>query len=144
MQIGQLAAQTGTTTKTLRYYEGLGLIAQPARNRNGYRDYDDDAATRITFIRSGQALGLTLAEIRGLLAIREDGRTPCAAATSLLDDHLVELTTRIRDMQALRRDLRSLRDRAASLDATECLPDSVCHIINPGPCACAKHAGSSR
>lgn len=139
MQIGELAAQTGTSTKTLRYYEDLGLLQRPARSASGYRVYDNAAVARIAFIRSGQALGLTLAEIRGLLAIRDDGRTPCSAATALLDDHLAELSKRIRDMQSLRRDLRLLRDRATSLDPTDCPPDSICHILNPAPCSCAKH-----
>ncbi|MHB1166704.1 MAG: heavy metal-responsive transcriptional regulator [Candidatus Nanopelagicales bacterium] len=142
MRIGELAARAGTSTKALRYYEERGLLPRPARSAGGYRAYDDDAVARLAFIRSGQALGLTLAEIGGLLAIRDDGRAPCAAATDLLDDHLAELGRRIRGMQSLRRGLRHLRDRAASLDPADCPPDSVCHILNPAPCSCAEHASA--
>lgn len=141
MRIGDLAARTTTTPKTLRFYEQSGLLPGPTRTGNGYRDYDEAAVTRVAFIRAGQAVGLTLAQIRGLLAVRDDGRAPCTAATDLIDNHLRELSTRIRDMQALRRDLQELRERARDLQDSDCAPDSVCHIINPGPCTCQAHSG---
>ncbi|MBI1375971.1 MAG: MerR family DNA-binding protein [Frankiales bacterium] len=142
MKIGELAHRHGITAKTLRYYEEIGLVLAASRTSSGYRDYDQSSEARLTFIRSGQAIGLSLAEIRDLLAIRDDGRTPCAAATELLDDHLDQLTERIRDLQSLRRDLRELRARAVDLAAADCLPDTVCHIINPGPCTCSDHGRS--
>src|SRR5260370_2130436 len=131
MKIGELAARTGTTTKTLRFYEQAGLLRQAARTASGYRDYDDTFPVRIQFIRSGQALGLTLAEIRTLVDIRDDGRAQCAAAMNLLDDQLADIATRIRNLKAMQRDLRGLRDLARHLDDSDCDPDSVCHVINP-------------
>lgn len=142
MKISELATQTDTTAKTLRFYEQVGLLPEPARTDGGYRDYDVSATMRIGFIRSGQALGLTLAQIRDLLNIRDDGRAPCSAAAELLDNHIDELTIRIRDMQSLRRDLRDLRDRGQGLNDDDCLPDSVCHIINPEACTCGQHSAA--
>jgi DNA-binding transcriptional MerR regulator len=142
MKIGELARRNGITAKTLRYYEEIGLVPVATRTAGGYRDYDLSSEVRLTFIRSGQAIGLTLAEICDLLTIRDDGRTPCAAATDLLDDHLAQLTERIRDLQALRRNLRELRARAMGFAAADCPPDTVCHILNPGPCTCPEHTGS--
>lgn len=139
MKISELAASTHTTAKTLRFYEEFGLLPPPERTAGGYRDYDDSAKQRLAFIRSAQALGLTLAQVRDLLSIREDGRAPCAAATELIVAHIDRLSIRIREMQALRRDLRRLRARAQNLDDTDCLPDSVCHIINPESCNCTEH-----
>jgi DNA-binding transcriptional MerR regulator len=48
-------------------YENRGVIDLPTRTTSGYRDYDADVLTRLTFIRSAQAIGLTLAEIDGAL-----------------------------------------------------------------------------
>ena len=139
MKISELAAQTATTTKTLRFYEHTGLLPPPTRTPNGYRSYNETAVTRVQFIKAGQGVGLTLAEIRNLLNIRDDGRTPCSAAMQLLDTQLDEITQRIRSLQAMKRDLTQLRDRARRLDPTDCTPESVCHIINPAPCECGSH-----
>ena len=47
MRIGQLAAATGTTTRTLRFYENSGLLPPADRAANGYRDYGQDAVSRL-------------------------------------------------------------------------------------------------
>ena len=139
MRIGTLAATTGTTTKTLRYYEEAGLLAPPERSENGYRDYPDSAAHSVHFIRSGQAVGLTLAQIKELLALRRDGRPPCSAATELLDARVADISRTIDELETLRHDLEELRSRAAGLDPADCDPDSICHIINPDVCQCGRH-----
>lgn len=143
MRISELAESTATTPKTLRFYEQAGLLPEPERAANGYRDYDQSAAARITFIRAGQALGLTLAQIRALMLIRDDGRAPCAEAIDLIDSHIRELGARIAEMQTLRRDLQGLRNRARNLRDSDCAPDSVCHIISPALCSCQNHDPSS-
>ena len=61
MRIGELAAATGTTTKSLRFYEQAGLLPPPARSAAGYRDYTPASVARLEFIRRGQRAGLTLA-----------------------------------------------------------------------------------
>lgn len=139
MRIGELATITGTTTKTLRFYEEAGLIAPPRRTGSGYRDYDGDAVHGIGFIKAGQAVGLTLAQIRQLLALRHDGRPPCAAASELLDARLADVTRKIDELRSLRHDLLRLRSLADALDPATCDPDSICHVINPGTCGCGHH-----
>ena len=62
MRIGELAEAAGTTAKTLRFYEEQGLLPAAERTASGYRDYDPEAATRIDFIRRGQAAGAKLSE----------------------------------------------------------------------------------
>ncbi len=131
MKISELAARAGTTPKTLRFYEESLLLPEPTRTLNGYRDYDESAIARIQFVKAGQAIGLTLAEIRNLMSIRNDGAPPCSAATHLLDQHLKTITERIRELTVLKRDLAQLKIRASNLDPSECLPESVCRVINP-------------
>ena len=131
MQIGELAYKTGTTPKTLRFYEQIGVLQTPIRTSGGYRDYDKSAFIRIQFIKAGQAIGLSLAEVRNLLRIREDGASPCTAAINLLDEHLVEIRRVIRELTSLKKNIVDLRAKASSLDAAYCPPESVCHVINP-------------
>lgn len=78
MRIGDLASTSGLTAKTVRYYEQAGLMPAPPRTPGGYRDYPAEAATRLAFIREAQHAGLTLAEIRGILALRDSGEAPAA------------------------------------------------------------------
>src|SRR3546814_457103 len=77
MRIGELAARLAINTKTIRYYEGIGLLPPPDRTASGYRAYDEDDVERLTFIKTAQRLGITLDEIREILAFRERGERPC-------------------------------------------------------------------
>ncbi|HEY6416930.1 MAG TPA: heavy metal-responsive transcriptional regulator [Acidimicrobiales bacterium] len=84
MRIGELAAVGGVTAKTIRYYEDIGVLDPPARTPSGYRNYSRAATDRLGFIRSAQAVGLTLGEIRGILALRDRGTTPCGHVLDLI------------------------------------------------------------
>ena len=129
MRIGELAEQAGISTKAIRYYEQIGILAPPARTAAGYRTYDQVAIGRLTFVRAAQAVGLTLGEIRQIIAFRDDGQAPCAHVTGLLQRHAADLEVRIRELQQLRGDLRDLAERAATLNPEHCPPERVCHII---------------
>jgi DNA-binding transcriptional MerR regulator len=76
MRIGEVAAQAGVTTKAIRYYERIGLLAPPARTEAGYRRYDAGTLTRLRFVRAAQAVGLSLGEIREVIAFRDRGVAP--------------------------------------------------------------------
>jgi MerR family copper efflux transcriptional regulator len=129
MRIGELAEQAGTSTKAIRYYEQIGILTPPARTAAGYRTYDEAAMGRLSFVRAAQAVGLTLAEIRQLIAFRDDGQAPCAHVTGLLQRHAADLDMRILELQQLRGELQQLAERAATLNPEHCPPERVCHII---------------
>ena len=129
MRIGELAEQAGISTKAIRYYEQIGILAPPARTAAGYRTYDQLAIGRLTFVRAAQAVGLNLGEIRQIIAFRDDGQAPCAHVTDLLQRHAADLDMRIRELQQLRGELRDLAERATTLDPEHCPPERVCHII---------------
>lgn len=130
MRIGELAHRSGVSSKTLRFYEHAGVLAQPARGPSGYRDYDETAVARLGFIRAAQAAGLTLTEIRDVIAIREDNGPPCSHVTAVLDRHLCELQDRIRELTSMRDEVRRLRQRADTLDPANCGDDDICHVIS--------------
>jgi MerR family copper efflux transcriptional regulator len=129
MRIGELARRSGTTTKTLRFYEQAGLLPAPERTPSGYRDYDEGVLDRLSFVRAAQAAGLSLAEIREVIAVRDDTGPPCEHVAALLDAHAADLDARIAELTALREDVRRLCQRARHLDPAACHPGPVCHVI---------------
>jgi DNA-binding transcriptional MerR regulator len=116
-------------TSAIRFYEEAGLLPEPDRTTTGYRDYDPSITDRLTFIRAGQAVGLTLAELREVLGIRDRGEAPCRHVAALIDMRIDEVERRINDLRRLRRDLTALAGQAASFDPGECEPESVCRIL---------------
>lgn len=132
MRIGELAVQADVTTKALRFYEQAGVLPPPDRTPSGYRDYDDAALSRLRFVKAAQAAGLTLAEIREVVAVRKSQGPPCEHVAALLDRHADDLDARIADLQAARDEVRRLRDRARGLDPAACGADAVCHVIPTG------------
>jgi MerR family copper efflux transcriptional regulator len=131
MRIGELADRAGVPVKTIRYYEDIGVLAPPARSSSGYRDFDDDVLDRLAFIRSAQAVGLSLGEIRGIVALRDDGETPCAHVLELLRARSTEIDRRISELRALQRELKRLVARAQGLDPADCDLHRICHLLGP-------------
>ena len=141
MRIGDLAAAAEIPPETVRYYEKRGLLAPPARSANGYRTYDDTALNQLHFIRTAQAAGLTLAEIRSVIELRNDGTTPCSHVEALLADKLAEVRERQRKLAALEKELAKLVGRSATLNPADCRPDDICHILTRGVATDARPNG---
>jgi MerR family mercuric resistance operon transcriptional regulator len=129
MRIGQAAEAAGVPAQTIRFYERTGLLPQPRRAPNGYRDYDASVLTRLAFIRSGQAAGLTLVEVASILDLRREGTVPCAHVTSLLLTKLEGIRTRQCELAVLESELEGLIARSHRLDPADCADDQICHII---------------
>jgi DNA-binding transcriptional MerR regulator len=129
VRIGELAKRSGVPAKTIRYYESVGLLPEPPRLRNGYRDYDVSASRRLEFIRSAQAIGFALGEIRGVLAFRDRGEVPCAHVAELIERHALEVSMQIEALERTRADLERLARRARRLSPRDCERANVCHIL---------------
>jgi MerR family copper efflux transcriptional regulator len=129
MRIGELAEQAGISAKAIRYYEQIGILAPPPRTPSGYRAYDHAALGRLGFVRAAQAVGLTLGEIRQIIAFRDNGSAPCGHVAGLLQQRAGELGARIAELEQLRGELDRLAERARRMDPEHCPPERVCHII---------------
>ncbi len=129
MLIGELAETVGLDTQTIRFYERRGLLPEPRRAANGYRTYDASSATRVLFIRSAQTAGLTLAEIMGVVAVRDHGEVPCAHVTALLSSKLDAVRARRAELAALESELERLIARGDILDPADCTGSDVCQIL---------------
>lgn len=106
---GKLAQRTGCNIETIRYYEDIGLLPEPARTASGYRNYSDEHERRLNFIQRARALGFTSERIHGLLALSDAGqRHTRAEVKSLTESHIDEISARIRDLQKIRRRLKQI------------------------------------
>ena len=91
LQIGEIARITGFSTKTLRYYEEVGLVKPTTRTEAGYRLYGESELAQIEFIKRAKQIGLTLAEIKELLDLAaEDARGKALARLEELLEARVE------------------------------------------------------
>jgi DNA-binding transcriptional MerR regulator len=131
MRIGELAERGDVSTKTIRYYESIGLLEEPPRTGGGYRSYGDDAVERLRFVRDAQASGLTLAEIASVLELKASGARSCEHTASLLDRHLAEVDAQIERLTAARAELAELAERARRLDPAACTDPNRCQVIGP-------------
>lgn len=116
MRIGELARQLDLNPKTIRYYESIGLLPQPARTAGGYRVYDEADRGRLLFIRTAQRFGLSLDEIAEILAFRERDEPPCRYVTDVIARHAEEVEERVAELRRLGTELERLKGRAAQLD----------------------------
>lgn len=112
MRIGELAVTVGVTTRTVRHYHHLGLLPEPERRPNGYREYTLRHAVVLARIRRLTELGLGLAEVRDVLA--DDAGRDLAEVLEELDADLARQEAAIRER---RERLRALLDRDGNLPA---------------------------
>lgn len=131
MRIGELGERADVSAKTIRYYESLGLLAEPERTPAGYRIYGEADVERLQFVRDAQATGLTLSEIASVLEIKEAGKRSCNHTLELLQRHLTDVDAQIERLRSSRRLLQDLADRARSLDPATCTDPNRCQIIAP-------------
>ena len=94
--IGGLASAAGVGVETVRYYQRRGLLAEPARPHGEVRRYGEADVKRLRFIRSAQAAGFTLNEIKELLDLdasddRARARELAKARVAAIDEKIAEL-----------------------------------------------------
>jgi DNA-binding transcriptional MerR regulator len=132
MKIGELAKATGLTAKTIRYYELLKLLGEPQRTESGYRLYGQETVERLDFIKKAKRLGLSLDEIKDILALHEKEQVPCIHVLALLDRKVSEVEKVIQDLKAFRQGLMMLREESAK--HLENLPKgaAICGVIERG------------
>jgi DNA-binding transcriptional MerR regulator len=125
LTVSELAEQVDASPDTVRYYERIGLLPAPPRTPSGYRQFGPDAIERIRFIKRAQRFGLRLADIAGLLAIRDSGLCPCGGTRRLLDARLAELDEEMAALSRLRADINAMLaedETAAGGDGSSCGP----------------------
>jgi DNA-binding transcriptional MerR regulator len=130
MQIGQVAARTQLSVRTVRYYHDVGLLTPSARSSGGFRLYTDDDVERLLVIRGMKPLGFTLEEMKQLLEALE--HVDDAHATKSQHQHaaqqLDEFRTKVAESAA-----RMRRQLAYAEQLTEFLTTGGAHAAGK-PC----------
>ena len=109
LSIGELATATESQPQTIRYYEREKLLPAPARTAGNYRVYNQSHVDRLTFIRHCRALDMPLQEIRALLGFYDSPAQDCAGANAVIDAHIADVSSRLSELNKLKKNLQQLR-----------------------------------
>lgn len=116
LSITALARQTGVSSKSLRYWEALGLLPQASRSHTGYRFFSSESIAYVGFVKKSKAMGLTLKQMQGVLRLARKGFGPCPTVESWVDQRIVELeaeiqsrTERLADLKRIQRSYTEIR-----------------------------------
>jgi DNA-binding transcriptional MerR regulator len=143
LTISKLAKRAGVSSKTLRYWEGLGLLPRAARTHTGYRLFDSESLRYVAFIQKSKAIGLTLAEMLEVLRLARRGRCPCPEVIQWTEQKVKSLEGQIEALSTLLRRLKRIRRRWSE---RSCPPDQcgeVCQLIEELPEAKPLKGGKS-
>ena len=102
MKIGEIAKQSGVSVDTVRFYERVGVLPEPARRPSGYREYESDTIERIRLTRELQAIGFSLDDVVGALAAHDAGGATCESERWRLDTVLARVDAKLAELEALR------------------------------------------
>lgn len=119
MNIGEASERSGLPSKTIRYYEDIGLI-RPDRRGNGYRDYADTDVHKLRFLQRSRGLGFSVDECRQLLALYEDKGRASADVKQLTLTKLAEIARKIRELTEMRQTLEQLVHACHGNDRPDC------------------------
>ena len=107
MNISEAAKLVGLSTKQISYYEKMGLMPEPKRLANGYRDYDEASLKQLKFIKTCRALDFSLAEIKFFNEMKTQQSQHCEV-DSMLAKHLVSVEEKIAELTEIKHFLQSL------------------------------------
>ncbi|HVH89167.1 MAG TPA: Hg(II)-responsive transcriptional regulator [Terriglobales bacterium] len=126
LTIGTLAERAAVNVETIRYYQRRGLLQEPVKPRGGFRHYPLDTAKRVRFIKRAQALGFTLEEIVGLLAL--DEKKACLETRGIAAHKLGLIEQKIADLVKVKRALSRLL-RACDVSSAG-VPCPIIHLLS--------------
>ena len=119
MNIGIASEKSGLPSKTIRYYEEIGLLS-PTRAENGYRDYSLADVHRLKFVQRARSLGFSVEECRQLLSLYGDSTRESAEVKTIATAKLSEIDRKIAGLQELRATLGHLVDVCQGDDRPDC------------------------
>jgi MerR family mercuric resistance operon transcriptional regulator len=120
LTIGELSRRTGVKTETVRYFERIGMIAEPPRTEGGHRLYNADHVRTLKFIRRGRELGFSPNEVRALLGLGGPGKATCAGVREIAAHHLEDVRAKIADLSLLERLLATTIEQCTGEAVLDC------------------------
>lgn len=130
MKVNQLAKRSGIASKTIRYYEEVGLLPIPARHANGYRDYDDEDVERLIFVRRCRELQIPINELRTLMSVQVDPSASCSGIDQVIKDQLRMVRKRRQELALLEKTLSQLTVSCRNDQVRDC---EILHRLKQAP-----------
>jgi MerR family transcriptional regulator, copper efflux regulator len=142
LTISAFAKRSGVPSKTIRYWEGLGLLPKAARSHTGYRVFDPAALRYVAFIQNSKTIGLTLGEMQEILHLARSGRCPCPEVFEWTQTRAKSVAGQIRELSALLLRLKRIERewKRCSCSSEKC--SEVCSLIAGLP-ECKSAGGKS-
>lgn len=127
LKIGELAHLSGLSVKTIRYYEDIGLLAPTVeRSSSGYRLFQSQVLNRLAFIKRAQSLGLSLQEIKPLLALHDRGELPCPEVKEQLQKKISAIAAEMEALKTQQAELQSILKVWQEQPRSRQLNESIC------------------
>lgn len=120
MNIGTVATRSGVPSKTIRYYESIGLIPRALRTEGGYRAYSQKDVETLRFIHRARGLGFSVRDVANLLALWRDQGRASAEVKGLALRHVAEIEHKIAELESMRRTLLDLSERCHGDERPDC------------------------
>ena len=125
--IGQASDASGVSAKMIRHYEKIGVIPPADRTFSNYRIYSQNDVHTLQFVRRGRDLGFSMKQIQELLGLWKHRRSSREVKKVALE-HVRELETKIREMEAMKRTLETLAEHCHGDQRPECpILDDLAH-----------------
>ncbi|WP_017187529.1 MerR family transcriptional regulator [Alkalibacillus haloalkaliphilus] len=105
--ISELAAQFNVSTRTIRYYEEVGLL-QPKRNKSGHRQFTKKEMTQLQLIFRGKKYGFNLDEIKEMVLLFEEdptGKEQLKRTIEYGEDKIHEVSKRIQELEQMKNEM---------------------------------------
>ena len=119
IQIGELAKKLNITTRTIRYYEEIGLMGKNERLDGATRSYSKDDVLRLKFILKLKTMGISLKECEQLSNIFDINEKDFGKITpkliEILDNHIARVDEKMANLSSLRNDIVNYRVRITDL-----------------------------
>lgn len=122
LTIGQVAKQAHVSLDTIRLYERYGLIKEPQRAANGYRQYPEEIIDCLKFIARTKNMGFTLKEIKELLVIHQTSQHVCGQVKQRTHDKLKQVHEKIEELKQLETALFQLLSECEQHQAGDLCP----------------------
>ena len=120
LTIGQVSHGAGVSTKTIRYYESIGLLGVPKRSDGGYRLYDARAVEELRFVQRARGLGFAIKDVSSLLALWRDGHRSSSEVKEMTLRHVADVERKIAELQGIRGTLLDLAERCHGDHRPDC------------------------
>lgn len=120
MKISELAIAANVPTKTIRYYEQVGLMTIAARNKNGYRQYNKKDVSTLVFIRRCRELNIAISDIKQLLEVQQNPKASCSFVDNMIGTQLRRIQQSQKELAQLEKTLSSLAESCQNHKIEDC------------------------